>query len=131
MKKTGVLNQPLSHIIAGLGHMDTLVIADAGLPIPDSTERIDLAVCEGVPAFADVLRAVLSELEVQEAIVAQELNEVSPLMSETIHKLLGATPIQTVPHEEFKARTHHARAVVRTGEFTPYTNIILIAGVIF
>jgi D-ribose pyranase len=131
MKKKGVLNQPLSHVIAGLGHMDTLVIADAGLPIPDSTQRIDLAVCENVPAFADVLKAVLSELEVQEAIIAQELGQVSPHMNETIHGLLGDIPIESVPHEEFKARTHSARAVVRTGEFTPYANIILIAGVIF
>ena len=33
MKKSGILNQPISAVIAGMGHTDTLVIADAGLPI--------------------------------------------------------------------------------------------------
>ncbi len=39
MKKTGIINQPISAVIAGLGHTDTVVIADAGLPIPPETER--------------------------------------------------------------------------------------------
>ena len=43
---------------------------------------------------------------------------------------LGIAP-QTVSHEEFKRRTAKARAMVRTGECTPYANIILIAGVKF
>ena len=131
MKKIGVLNQPLSRVLAGLGHMDTLVIADAGLPIPLSTERIDLAVSAGIPAFLDVLRAVLSEMEVQGAVVAEEMLQRSPQMYEALRALLGDVPIQTVPHEQFKARTAEARAVVRTGEFTPYANVILIAGVVF
>ena len=131
MKKTGVLNQPLSRVIAGLGHMDTLVIADAGLPIPFGTERIDLAVSAGIPAFLDVLRAVLGEMEVQEAIVAEEMLERSPQIYEALRELLGDVPIRTVPHEQFKARTADARAVVRSGEFTPYANVILIAGVVF
>ena len=131
MKKTGVLNQPLSRVIAGLGHMDTLVIADAGLPIPSGTERIDLAVSAGIPAFVDVLRAVLSEMEVQGAIVAEEMLERSPQIYEALRELLGDVPIRTVPHEQFKARTADARAVVRSGEFTPYANVILIAGVVF
>ena len=38
---------------------------------------------------------------------------------------------QTVSHEEFKRRSATARAVVRTGECTPYANIMLIAGVAF
>ncbi len=131
MKKFGVLNQPLSRVLAGLGHMDTLVIADAGLPIPPSTERIDLAVSAGIPAFLDVLRAVLSEMEVQGAVVAAEMLERSPHIYEALRELLGDVPIQTVPHEQFKAQTAEARAVVRTGEFTPYANVILIAGVVF
>ncbi len=39
--------------------------------------------------------------------------------------------IELVPHTEFKARTHGARAFVRSGEFTPYANVILHAGVAY
>ena len=44
---------------------------------------------------------------------------------------LGAMPVATLPHEAFKAATRGARAVVRTGEFSPYANVILRAGVVF
>ncbi|MDW1631375.1 RbsD/FucU domain-containing protein, partial [Vibrio sp. Y176] len=39
--------------------------------------------------------------------------------------------IKYVSHEAFKARTEQSRAVVRTGECTPYANVIFQAGVVF
>ena len=131
MKKTGLLNQPLSNAIAGMGHQDTLVIADAGLPIPLTTTRIDLALREGIPPFLDTLQAVLDEMAVEEAIIAQELVESSPQIHRALLDLLGDIPVQTVSHDTFKERTSSARAVVRTGEFTPFANVILVAGVVF
>lgn len=131
MKKTGLLNQPLSAVIAGLGHTDMLVIGDAGLPIPAGPQRIDLAVSAGVPPFLDVVRAVLGEMAVQGAVVAVEMASISPAMHAALRDILGDIPVEVVPHEVFKARTREARAIVRTGEFTPYANVILIAGVVF
>jgi D-ribose pyranase len=131
MKKTGLLNQPLSAVIAGLGHMDTLVIGDAGLPIPPGVERIDLAVSAGLPPFLDVLHAVLGEMQIEGAIIAAEMQSRSPQMYADLLRVLGDVPVQTVTHEQFKAQTRNARAVVRTGEFTPYANVILISGVVF
>lgn len=131
MKKIGLLNQPISSVIAGMGHKDTLVVADAGLPVPPETQRIDLALAEGLPPFLDTLRAILTEMEVERAIVAEEMLEVSPEMLEGVKGLLGDVPIETVPHETLKARSRSARAIVRTGEFTPYANVILVAGVVF
>lgn len=131
MKKTGLLNLPLSNAIASLGHTDKLVVADAGLPIPNSTERIDLAVSQGVPAFLNVLKAVLAEMQVEQAIIADELANKSPDFHKRLLEALGTIPVKTVPHETFKALTADARAVVRTGEFTPYANVILVSGVVF
>lgn len=131
MKKIGLLNQPISSVIASLGHMDTLVISDAGLPIPPETRRIDLALTEGIPTFLDTLRAVLIEMQVERAIIAEEMLEASPGVYEAIKKILEDVPIATVTHLMFKEQTRSARAVVRTGEFTPYANIILVAGVVF
>ena len=131
MKKTGLLNQPLSEVIAGLGHTDTLVIADAGLPIPAETRRIDLALVEGIPSFLDTLSAVLREMQVERVIVAEEMLDVSPGTYAAIVELLGGVPVETVTHLVFKEQTRSARAVVRTGEFTPYANVILVAGVVF
>jgi D-ribose pyranase len=131
VKKIGILNQPISSVIAGLGHKDTLVIADAGLSIPRETHRIDLALVEGIPAFLDTLRAVLTEMQVERAVVAEELLEASPDVYEAIKRLLGDVPIDTVSHSVLKGHMGSACAVIRTGEFTPYANIILVAGVVF
>lgn len=131
MKKTGLLNQALSTVIAGMGHMDTLCVCDAGLPIPANIERIDLAVTENVPKFLDVLDAVLGEMQIEGAIIAEELEQVSPEMHKSIVERLQNIDIQVVSHEEFKANSHSTRAIARTGEFTPYANVILIAGVVF
>ena len=131
MKKTPLISAPVSRVIAMMGHTDALCIADAGLPIPSLTERIDLAVKPGLPPFLDVLGAVLEELVVERAVVAGEIREKSPAVLEGIRRLLGDVTIDFVPHEEFKRLTERSKAVVRTGECTPYANVILYSGVPF
>ncbi len=118
-------------MVASLGHTDTVTIADAALPIPAGPERIDLALSKGVPAFLQTLDVVLSEMQVEKAIVAAEMLEVSPDLYAAIQKRLGDIPIETVTHLIFKHQTESTQAVIRTGEFTPYANIILASGVAF
>jgi D-ribose pyranase len=130
VKRTALLHAELSQVIAALGHGDMLVIGDAGLPIPDGPRRIDLAVARGVPLLADVLQAVLSEMQVESVVVADEALDGAKALPAWYPQSLGMAP-QTVSHEEFKRRSAKARAIVRTGECTPYANIMLIAGVSF
>lgn len=129
MKRTALLNAELSHAIATLGHGDMLVIGDVGLPIPSGPRRIDLALTPGIPAVADVLRVVLTELQVEKTVIATEAVERAQGRLPDWCQL-PVTP-QTVSHEEFKRLTERARVVVRTGECTPYANVILVAGVTF
>jgi D-ribose pyranase len=130
MKKQGILNAALSNTLASMGHTDLLVVADAGLPIPAGVPVIDLAVRCGVPSFADVLTAVANELQVEQIVVASEGQQTGDPLPE-VAELFPDVPVTSCPHEEFKQRTARARAVVRTGECTPYHNIILQAGVVF
>jgi D-ribose pyranase len=131
MKKTTLLNSALSEVIAKLGHGDMLVIGDAGLPIPDGPQRIDLAVCRGVPDFNAVLAAVLSEMQVESAVVATELGQANPILRAMLVPQLAGAEISEIDHEAFKVLTGKARAIIRTGECTPYANIILRSGVVF
>ena len=131
MKKTTLLHSDLSYIIATLGHLDTLVIADAGLPIPNETERIDIALTQGVPGAAQTLRVVLDEMKVEKVILAEEVKERNSTFLAEVQGLLPEVPYEFVTHSEFKTRTVDARAVVRTGEFSPYANVILVSGVVF
>ena len=131
MKRTTLLHAELSEVIARLGHGDLLVIGDAGLPIPDGPRRIDLAVSANVPRLRDVLAAVLAEMQVESALIADELAPANETVHGELLRQLGRTPLSTVSHEQFKAATRGARAIVRTGEFSPYANVILRAGVVF
>ena len=128
MKKTGIIHSQISAAIAALGHNDTLTIVDAGYPIPATTQRIDLALEPGVPAFLQTLRVVLTELFVERIILADEIKSYSPHILSGIQELLPDVPIRFVPHEEFKQIVPSSRAVIRTAEYTPYSNIILVAG---
>jgi len=129
MKRTTLLHAELSHAIASLGHGDMLVIGDVGLPIPPGPRRIDLALTPGIPSVADVLRAVLSEMQVERAVIATEaVARASGDLPGWC--MLPVTPEQ-LPHEDFKRLTAQARVMVRTGECTPYANVVLVAGVTF
>ncbi|MCA1323706.1 D-ribose pyranase [Herbaspirillum sp. alder98] len=130
MKKTTLLNAAISQVIASMGHGDTLVIGDVGLPVPPGVPVIDLALTRGVPGFMQVLNAVLSELQVEHHVLAFELEQRSPALAAQIAHL--ALPgVRQVSHADFKDLTRQARAVIRTGECTPYANIILGSGVVF
>lgn len=131
MKKTPLLHAELSGLIARLGHGDMLVIGDAGLPIPEGPQRIDLAVTANLPRFIDVVAVVLTEMQVESAIIAEELPRRNQAVEKALGMQLGAIPVSLIPHEEFKALCTKARAIVRTGEFSPYANVILRAGVVF
>jgi D-ribose pyranase len=131
MKKTSLLQSDLSYIMATLGHTDTLVVADAGLPIPPETVRIDLALTKGVPGAIQTLKVILDEMQVEGVILAEEVKDRNPSFLAAVQELLPGVPVQFVSHAELKARTAAARAVVRTGEFAPYANVILVSGVVF
>ncbi|HFL8863150.1 TPA: D-ribose pyranase [Escherichia coli] len=84
MKKGTVLNSDISSVISRLGHTDTLVVCDAGLPIPKSTTRIDMALTQGVPSFMQVLGVVTNEMQVEAAIIAEEIKQHNPQLHETL-----------------------------------------------
>jgi len=134
MRKTGLLHPALTEAITAMGHTQTLAVADAGLPIPEGPERIDLALVPGAPSFLETVKAILAEFQVEAALCAEEITEKNPTVLAGLRELLranGDIPLRFVPHEAFKAQTAEARCVVRTGECSPYANVLFTAGVTF
>ncbi|WP_205950918.1 D-ribose pyranase [Pantoea stewartii] len=139
MKKGRLLNAELSYVIARLGHTDTLTIADAGLPIPAETQRIDLALIPGTPGFMQVVEAVKHEMQVESAFIAEEIKQHNPQLHSELIAVLDALQqhqgnritIRYISHEQFKQQTQRSQAVIRSGECSPYANVILSAGVTF
>lgn len=129
MKRHGILNSHISKVLTDLGHTDMVVIADCGLPIPAGVERIDLALELGTPSFVDVVRIVADDMAVEQVTLASEIKEANPVALEAVTKL--DVPQDYISHEAFKELTKQAKVIIRTGEATPYANVILHAGVIF
>ncbi|QGH36129.1 D-ribose pyranase [Gracilibacillus salitolerans] len=129
MKKHGVLNRDISIAISKLGHTDQVVIADCGLPIPDHVTCIDLSLKQGVPNFLEVLSIMLQEMEVEQFTLTEEIKMKNPSLQVALLK--KDIPVDYVTHEQFKQLTKDVKVIIRTGENTPYANVILHAGVIF
>ncbi|MGX8176531.1 D-ribose pyranase [Exiguobacterium artemiae] len=129
MKRHGILNSHISKVLTDLGHTDMVVIADCGLPIPAGVERIDLALELGTPSFADVVRVVADDMAIEQVTLATEINDTNVNALEVVNQL--DVPQDFVSHEAFKELTKQAKVIIRTGEATPYANVILHAGVIF
>jgi D-ribose pyranase len=128
MKRNGMLNSHITKVLADLGHTDTIVVADAGLPVPAGVMKIDLSLKEGVPSFLDVVEVLKEEMVVEQVTVAGEIEQ-----NQRVHEeLKNAFPeMEYITHESLKSQLKDAKAVIRTGEITPYANCILHAGVTF
>lgn len=131
MKKRGIINVQLAGLIAGLGHKDTFMIVDGGMPIPQGVEIVDLALCGGVPTFRQVMDAILDEAVVEHYTLAEEIVDKNPELLAYIEGKLSGVEYEMVSHVELKEMSEGIKFAIRTGEFTPYPNIILRAGVAF
>ncbi|MGL5405838.1 MAG: D-ribose pyranase [Propionibacteriaceae bacterium] len=130
MKKSGIAHAELNRQLALLGHTDRFVVADCGLPLPRTMPVIDLALAAGQLDFRTVLDTLLREIVVQRHVVATEA-ATSPAGQWFTDRaeLLGSK--QTVSHAEFKELLSGCVFAIRTGEQTPYANVICESGVPF
>ncbi|MCT1797264.1 D-ribose pyranase [Aerococcus viridans] len=131
MKKNGILNSEISKLLSDLGHTDQITIADAGLPVPDGVKKIDLALKLGTPSFIEVLEEVLKDMAVEKVILAEEIKVDNESQLDAIHQLVDTNEVTLVSHEAFKKQSGQSKAIIRTGEATPFSNIILQSNVIF
>ena len=143
MKKHGILNSHISKVLSDLGHTDFIVVADAGLPVPEGVTKIDLALKLGVPSFQDVVDVIAADMVIEKVTLAEEIQQKNEQALQYITRtfageqsenpqIAAQSPvIEFCSHEQFKELTRHAKAIIRTGEVKPYANCILQAGVYF
>ena len=133
MKKAGILNSDISRVLSYMGHTDCICIGDCGLPIPEETERIDLALAFGEPTFMRTLEIVAADMKIEKIVLAEEIKTQNPKVLSEVEALFAGQNVEVeyVSHAELKEKTKGCRAVIRTGETTPYANIILQSGCIF
>lgn len=128
MKKGGILQPEIAYLLARTGHTDWFTVCDKGFPVPAGSERIDLALVEGIPTVLDVLRAVHAEFRIDRVLITTEMEEVSPGRVAELRALLGEVPLEAVSHVELKRLAAGGKATIRTGDTVPYANVIVVSG---
>lgn len=131
MNKHSILNSEINKVLANLGHTDAIVIADCGLPVPDGVKKIDLALKIGTPSFMEIVNLINQYMQIERATIANEIHDKNSNTYIQLKNELQKIEFTEVSHEEFKEKTKSVKAIIRTGEATPYANVILYAGVIF
>jgi D-ribose pyranase len=108
--------------------MDELIICDAGFPIPVGIRTIDLSLKINQPTTLEVLTEILQHFSVEKIVLAEEAQKHSPTMFAQLTGLFDkSVAVETMPHAEFKQHSQKVKAVVRTGDFTAYSNILLVS----
>lgn len=128
MKKGGILHPEICKLLAASGHTDYITICDRGFPVPEGPSRIDLALVDNIPTVLDVLRAVAAEWTLDRVIIAQEMTEISPQHVAAIRAIVGDVPLDVRSHLELKHLSRTARGTIRTGDTTPWGNILIVSG---
>lgn len=131
MKKYGIINSAVSSVLSSLGHTDIIVICDAGFPIANDSNRIDLSLKKGFPAFIDVVCEIASDMIIEAITIADQIRDINPKVHSQILEFFNDKKTIYVSHDEFKGQAQYAKAIIRTGEITPYANIILQSGIFF
>lgn len=133
MQRFTILNSHIAKVLADLGHTDTICISDCGLPVPEGVQKIDLALDFGVPSFEQVLSIVSQHMKVEGIHIAKEMKDANPKTAYLLERLFQSDQYDwtITTHDEFKEATKHCKCIIRTGEATPYANIILRSDCIF
>ena len=131
MKRNGIVNSEISKVLSYMRHTDLICISDLGLPCPNNIKTIDLSLKLGYPSFLDVLSEIIKDMKIEHIILAEEIKNNNKEVYNKILNMFENISIEYVSHNDFKQKTFDCKAIIRTGESTPYANIILQSACIF
>ena len=137
MLKYELIHPEIIGFLAGAGHGARVLIADANFPastkVGPNTNVVYLNLSPGIPTATQVLQAVLSAVNVEEAAVMQPEKGGDPPIFTEFQKLLP-------PGMELKRLERFAfyeavmesdtALIIQTGEQRLYANILLTLGVV-
>jgi len=127
MKKSGILNPFLMEGLTSLGHLDSVLICDAGFPVSKNANVVDISLVAGIPNFMQVLRAVLNEIIVEEYVVFDFMEKYNKEYYSEVKRLFAKQKAVECSMDDFRVKAENAKLVIRTGELLPASNIILVS----
>jgi D-ribose pyranase len=128
MRETGIVNRDICDILSTLGHTDEVIVCDAGFAIPLGVRTIDISLAENVPTVPQVLAELRKHFSVEKLVISEETKKVSPTRYKEFVKAFGkGMAVELISQNEIRARARTVKAVIRTGDFTAYSNIVLVS----
>ena len=129
MLKTGILNPAINSLLSRVRHTNMLVIADRGFPYWPMIETVDISLVDGTPTVLQVLAAVRENFVIGQAYMAEEFLAANDDEARArFTRAFEGVPVSFEPHEaQFKPRVPRAIGLIRTGDSTPYSNMILVS----
>lgn len=129
MKEIGFLNGQVDAALTRQGHMDLMMVVDAGFPVPDHVELIDLALKPDTPSVPEVLAELRKVHSVEKLVLAEETRRHNPSYFEKVTTSFWKdAETEVIPHTELKLRSQAVKTIIRTGDFTAYANTMLVSG---
>ncbi len=130
MKKGAILNKRLNTAIADMGHGDTLILCDAGFPIPTEEQRVDLAITQDLPSVIQILELLYGDFIYERVIVAEEQKLYNPIHFKRVCELSARCAVELAPHTDIIGKYRdQAKYFIRTGGLEPWGNIVLVSGI--
>jgi D-ribose pyranase len=128
MRETGILNRDISDVLSTLGHTDEMIVCDAGFAIPQGVRTVDIALAKDKPTVLELLAELKEHFSVETIVVADATQDVSPTRFAAVSRVFGdSVPVEVIPLAAFKQRARGVKAVLRTGDFTAYSNVLLVS----
>lgn len=129
MLEKGILNMEINCALGYLGHMDEMIIADAGFPLPLGVKVIDISLSENDPTVAEVFKQIVKYFSIEKLVFADETKRVNPSHYKKIINICGNhVDIETIPHTDLKIRATNVKVIIRTGDFTAFSNVLIVSG---
>jgi len=130
MRPGKILHPQVASALASLGHGDIILVTDAGAPIPEHANRIDLAFCAGSVDLLEILRVLLQEIFIENVIFSEEVPENNPRLLERVTQIFtgSGADFTLIPHQELVSSVYgKAKVIIRSGSLMPWGNFGLVA----
>ena len=129
MRETGIVNREICDILSTLGHTDEMIVCDAGFAIPSGVRTIDISLAENRPTVPEVLAELRKHFSVEKLVISEETKKVVPSRFKELTKSFGkGVGLEIITQPAIRARARTVKAIIRTGDFTAYSNILLVSG---
>lgn len=127
MKKRGIINSKLMEELTKVRHQEQIMICDAGFPVPEDRILVDVSLVAGFPTVEQVLKAVCSEMLLEEILYPEVFTKMRPEFYAMIQTNFTGQKLTLVHNEEWRetAYASQVRLYIRTGDVLPCSNIIV------